>query len=362
MFSGKVIIILGSRQAGKTTIIKKLSNLVKQKQMFLNGDDPAVRQMLNNPTFSQLKQIVGNNKVIFIDEAQRIENIGVTLKMIVDEMKGVQVVATGSSAFELANIINEPLTGRKWEYLLFPMSFAEMVNHTSFWEEFQNLEQRLIYGYYPEVVTSAGNQVEILKLISDSYLYKDILILDNIKKSNKIEKLLQALALQVGQQVSYNELAQLIGLDKATVEKYIRLLEQAFVIFRLPTLNRNLRNELKRTRKVYFYDNGVRNAILNNFNMLSLRQDIGGLWENFLISERMKYNHYNGNYSNYYFWRNHAQQEVDFIEEREGKLFAFEFKWNPRRKVKFPKSFIEGYPGTETKVISQENFTEFIMD
>ena len=360
LFTGKAIIILGPRQSGKTTLIKNLSKNINKKQLILNGDDPAVRQLLGNPTFSEIKQIVGNNRVIIIDEAQRIENIGITIKMIIDEINDVQVIATGSSAFELNSKINEPLTGRKWEYFLYPLSFSEMVNHTSYWEESQKIDQRIIYGYYPDVVKSKGEQIEVLKLISDSYLYKDILILDNIKKSNKIEKLLQALALQLGHQVSYNEIAQLVELDKTTVEKYIHLLEQAYVIFRLPALSRNIRNELKRTRKIYFYDNGLRNAIINNFNPLQLRQDVGSLWENFLISERIKFNHYNGNYCNYFFWRTHAQQEIDFIEERSGKLFAYEFKWNTRKKIKFPKAFEQAYQNSEFNVINKDNYSEFI--
>jgi predicted AAA+ superfamily ATPase len=235
-----------------------------------------------------------------------------------------------------------------------------MINHTNQLEESRLLEHRLIYGYYPEIVTTAGEEKELLSLLSDSYLYKDLLTLGHIKKSALLEKLLQALALQLGNQVSYNELGRLVGADNATIERYLDLLEKAFIIFRLPSLSRNLRNELKKSRKVYFYDNGIRNAIIKSFNPLAIRNDIGPLWENFLISERTKRNHYAGYWVNRWFWRTLSQQEIDYIEEYNGKLYAYEFKWNPGSKAKFPKSFSKAYPGSETKAITTENYLEFI--
>jgi predicted AAA+ superfamily ATPase len=259
----------------------------------------------------------------------------------------------------LANKINEPLTGRKWEYNLYPLSFSEMANHTSLRDETRMLENRLIYGYYPEVVNNMNHATELLKQLTNSYLYKDILTWERIQKPDKMERLLQALAFQVGNQVSYNELGVTCGLNSETVEHYINLLEKAFIIFRLGTFSRNLRNELKKTRKIYFYDNGLRNAVINQFSPLNIRNDIGALWENFLISERLKNNSYKKNYVNKYFWRSKTQQEIDYVEEKNGKVYASEFKWNSNAKVKFPSSFVETYH-PETQVISKDNFIEFI--
>jgi predicted AAA+ superfamily ATPase len=280
---------------------------------------------------------------------------------MVDNIPDVQVIAMGSSALELAGRIKEPLTGRKYEYYLYPLSFEEMVNHTSLLEEKRLLEHRMIYGYYPQIVTSPGNEETLLQLLSDSYLYKDLFALEQVKKPMLLEKLLQALALQIGSEVNYHELSQLVGADKETVERYIDLLEKAFVVFRLSSLSRNLRNEIKKGKKIYFWDNGIRNAIIKNFNLPSQRQDIGGLWENFLVSERQKVMHYHQKYINRYFWRTHAQQEVDYIEEQGGKLSAWEFKWNPKAKGRIPKTFLEAYPQTETGVITPANVEDWLL-
>ena len=261
----------------------------------------------------------------------------------------------------LANKINEPLTGRKIELHLFPISFEEMAVQDGFIHENRLLPHRLVYGYYPEVVTAKGNEKELLKFISDSYLYKDILLWDKIKKSDKIVKLLQALAYQVGNEVSFNEISKLIGLDNQTVEKYIQLLEQIYIIFRLPAFSRNNRKELKRSRKIYFYDNGIRNALISDFRLLEMRNDIGVLWENFLISERMKYKGYHNVWAQSYFWRTHDQQEIDYIEEMDGTLYAYEFKWNASKNTKLPKTFSRTYPNHEFKVISPDNYEEFVM-
>jgi len=359
--TGKIIVILGPRQSGKTTLLKRIAERLPGKPLWMNGDDPEVRQRLNGISIRNLQRFFSNEKCVFFDEAQRIENVGLLLKMIIDNIPGLQVIATGSSAFELGDRIKEPLTGRKWEYYLYPLSFMELVKHHGLWEEQGALENRLVYGHYPEVVTSSHNQRELLAQLTDSYLYKDILTLDQIKKTSKIEHLLKAIAWQVGNEVSYNALSQLVGLDKETIEKYIHCLEQVFILFRLPSFNRNLRNELKRSRKIYFYDNGIRNMIIANLAPLNSRQDTGVLWENFLISERVKYTHYQGLYANKYFWRTHAQQEIDYLEDIDGQLFAYEFQWNPVSKVRFPRSFQQAYENAKTAVIQRDNYSEFLL-
>ncbi len=312
---------------------------------------------------AQLKRLIGTKKIIYIDEAQRLNNIGLTLKMITDQIKTVQVIATGSSAFELANKTNEPLTGRKYEYTLFPLSFIEMSKHTNWLEEKTLLHDRLLYGYYPEIVSSSSTRgaERSLRLLSESYLYKDILALDGIKKPQLLEKLITALALQVGSEVSFNELARLTGSNNHTVEKYIDVLEKAFIIFRLPSYSKNIRNELKKSKKVYFYDNGIRNAVIGNFSPINSRTDKGALWENFLVSERRKFLGYQQDFTRRsYFWRTQQQQEIDYIEETYEKLYAWEFKWSPKVKVKFPEVFLKAYPNSETGIATSEDFEAFI--
>jgi hypothetical protein len=357
--TGKAIVILGARQVGKTTLLKTLfgnSNEV----LWLNGDEMDVQSLFSAISATRLKAIFGNKKTVIIDEAQRIHDIGLRMKLITDQIPEVQLVVTGSSAFELANQLNEPLTGRKWEYKLYPISFGEMVKHHGLLEEKRLLSHRMVYGYYPDVINNTGMEKEILKQLSDSYLYKDLLLLEQIKKSGGLIKLLQGLALQLGSQVSYNELSQLCGLDAKTVEKYIVLLEQAFIIFRLGSFSRNLRNELKKSRKIYFYDNGIRNALIANFNQIENRTDTGALWENFLVSERIKYLAYSQKWVNYWYWRTKEQQEIDFIEEADGQLVAYEFKWNPLAKVKKPASFTQAYPAAQFEVIHRDNFENFL--
>jgi len=361
LFKKKAIIIYGPRQAGKTTLVKKIINDINKPTLWLNGDEPDIRTLLSDTTSTKLKSIIENNKIVVIDEAQRIKNIGITIKLIVDNISNTQIIATGSSSFELANRISEPLTGRKFEYLLLPFSFEELSLYYSLIEEKRLIEERLVYGYYPEIVITNESKKEKLKLLSDSYLYKDILNLNGIKKSDKLEKLIQALALQIGNEVSFSELGDIVGLDNETVEKYIQILEKAFIIFKLKSFSRNLRNELKKRNKIYFYDMGIRNAVINNFNTIELRNDIGNLWENFIISERMKFLQYNRIYANQYFWRTHNKQEIDYIEEKEGHIYAYELKWNPRKKIKLPEKFITTYKPEETKVITSLTFVEFIM-
>jgi predicted AAA+ superfamily ATPase len=361
LFKGKAIIILGPRQIGKTTLLKMIAKDFHEEILWLNGDETNDRNRFNEPSSSKFRALIGNKKIVIIDEAQRIQDIGLCIKLIVDNIPGVQVIASGSSSLDLAHKINEPLTGRKYEFFLYPISFAEMKDHAGLQEEERLLEHRLIYGYYPEIVVKPGEEVELLRLITSSYLFKDLYALEKVKKPVLLEKILQALALQLGQEVSYHEIGQLTGADNETVERYIYLLEQGFVIFRLPSLSRNVRNEIKRSRKIYFWDNGIRNALIGRFNPIALRDDTGALWENFLVTERMKINHYYLRYRNYMFWRTHSQQEIDFIEDYDGRLHAFEFKWNPKKKANLPSVFSEAYPGSEIRLISRENYQEFIM-
>lgn len=359
---GKVLLLLGPRQVGKTTLIDQIATQSELPYLWLNGDEPDVRELLYKITSTRLSSIIGKSKLVIIDEAQRIQNIGITLKLMVDTFKDIQVVVTGSSALELADEIKEPLTGRKYEYNLYPLSFQELVEHTSLLEERRQLEHRLIYGYYPEVVTTGDDKKSVLKLLSESYLYKDLLAYNEVKKPQVLEKILQALALQVSGEVNYNELARTVGSNMVTVERYIDLLEKAFIIFRLPSLSRNVRTELKKGKKIYFYDNGIRNAIINNFNPMALRADVGALWENFCIAERVKLTGYHNYWCNRFFWRTQAQQEVDYIEERDGKLFAYEFKWNSSKKNTLSRTFTNAYPDSSAMVVTPSNFDTFVME
>lgn len=357
--SGKAIVVVGPRQVGKTTLLRKLCE-EEGSYLLLNADEADTRTQLENASLSRLRQIIGPNKTVFVDEAQRVRNIGLTLKLITDQLPDVRLLVSGSSALDLANEINEPLTGRKFEFRLYPISWQELVGSVGFMAARQQLETRLLYGFYPDVVTNLGDERAILQQLSSSYLYKDLLTFGGIRRPELLDKLLIALALQVGSEVSYNELARTIQIDRATVESYISLLEKAFIIFRLQPFSRNLRHEISSSRKVYFYDNGIRNAILADFKPLALRGDVGALWENFLISERQKVLHYSGQWARSYFWRTHQQQEIDYLEEQDGAIRAWEFKWNPNAKARFPKPFLETYTPLETAVIHQDNFEEFV--
>ena len=306
--------------------------------------------------------VIGANKFVVIDEAQKVDNIGLTLKLIVDNMPDVQVIATGSSAFELRNFLNEPLTGRKYEYQMFPISSKEIYQSSGYIDLKGLLEIRLIYGSYPDILNHANDARELLRMLTDSYLYKDILVTDNLRKPDVLDKLLRALAFQVGSEVSYNELAQTVGTDSKTVERYIELLEKCYIIFRLHGLSRNLRNELKKAKKIYFYDNGVRNAVIQQFAPLELRNDAGALWENFFISERIKRNHYQQNYCNIYFWRTKSQLEIDYIEEQNGQMTVFEMKWNPKKSnTSIPETFLNAYDVKETVVITPDNYLDYLL-
>jgi len=353
---GKAIILIGPRQVGKTTLIKAVIDT--KKHLFLDGDDSTVRNLLNSPNTEQIKSIVGSNKLIFIDEAQRIEGIGLTLKIITDQFKDIQLLVSGSSSFDLSSALNEPLTGRKWEYELFPISWEEFEDKHNYLVAEQQLENRLLYGFHPDVLNNPGEEKELLKQLVNSYLYRDILAYSNIRKPEVLERLVQALALQIGNEVNYNELAQTVGIDKNTVSNYIDILEKGYVIFKLNSFSRNLRNEIKKNRKIYFYDNGVRNMVLGNFSPLDLRQDTGALWENFLISERRKQNTYKNTTAKMYFWRTKQQQEVDLVEECNGEITGFEFKWNAKKKLNLPKTFVKEYNAKEV-IIDRINFRDF---
>lgn len=363
LFGGKALIVFGPRQAGKTTLIKHVLGRRKEKVLELNADEPDVRELLDKCTSTRLRSLIGEGRLLFIDEAQRVPDIGLTLKLVTDQIPEVQTIATGSSAFELNARTAEPLTGRKFEYMLYPLSFAELVLHHGLLEEKRLLEHRLVYGAYPEIVTSPGREEELIRLLAGSYLYKDLLTLEQINKPILLEKILRALALQLGSEVSLHELGQLVSADSQTVERYIDLLEKAFVLIRLPALSRNVRNEIKKGKKIYFLDNGIRNAVIGNFTPLAGRTDTGALWENYLVSERVKLLNNLGIQVARYFWRTTQQQEIDYIEERQQQLYAYEFKWNPRKGAsRFPKTFLRNYEEAGTKVITPGNYEEFLSE
>lgn len=357
---GKAIILMGARQVGKTTLVKDLFK-GSGEMIWLNGDELDVQNLFSTISASRLKLLFGNKKYVVIDEAQRIKDIGLKLKLITDELPEIQLIATGSSSLDLANQVNEPLTGRKWEYTMYPVSFAEMVQQHGLLEEKRLITHRLVYGYYPDVINHPGNEKEILKQLSDIYLYKDVLMLEQVKKPEKLLKLLQAIAYQIGNQVSYSELGQITGLDSKTVEKYVVLLEQCYVLFRLGSFSRNLRNELKNSKKIYFYDNGIRNAIIADFTSVENRRDVGALWENYIISERRKKLEYDMIWRNSWFWRTKDQVEIDYIEEGDGQIQAFEFKWNPSAKYKTPMRFLEHYSNSTFSVVTPDNVEEFLL-
>ena len=355
----KVIVLLGARQVGKTTLLSELCE-GKDRVLSLNCDNVDDVLALEGKTTTELRQLLSSYELVFIDEAQRVKNVGLTLKMIGDLKLETQVVVTGSSSLDMADEINEPATGRLIEYNLFPFSLPELALYSSEREENRLLENRMIYGLYPEVVTEPGDAKRTLMTLTNNYLYKDLFAYKGIKKPELIQKLVRALALQLGSEVSYNELSNLLGVDRGTVETYINLLEKCFVVFRLDSFSRNLRNEIKKGKKVYFYDNGVRNAVLSNFAPLERRNDVGALWENLMVSERVKRNAYSGNYAQLFFWRTHEQQEIDLIEEQDGMLHTFEFKWNGKARSSQPKVFASSYPSSTYEVITPENYWAFL--
>ncbi len=356
--SGKAIILIGPRQVGKTTLIREI--LKSHDYIFFDGDDPKTRTLLNQPNTEEIRRILGKNKYIFIDEDQRIEGIGLTMKIITDQFKGVQLFSSGSSSFDLANKLNEPLTGRKWEYQLYPISWEEFENAHGYLKGEQQLENRLLFGLYPDVLNNPGEEVSILRNLLNSYLYRDILAHSDLRKPEILDKLVQALALQIGSEVNYSELGQILSVDKNTVSRYIEILEKGFVVFKLGSFSRNVRNEIKTNKKIYFYDNGIRNMVIGNFDPLDSRLDKGALWENFLISERVKQNEYKQSLARKYFWRTKQQQEVDYVEDIGGKIFGYEFKWSEKKLNNLPKTFTEAYK-SENRIITRMNFREFVI-
>jgi predicted AAA+ superfamily ATPase len=356
----KAIIIYGARQVGKTTLCKLLTSNHSKDTIVFNGDEPDVRSLFENAGSVKLKNMIGSHQFVIIDEAQKIPEIGNIVKLISDNL-AVQLIVTGSSSFDIANLTKEAMTGRKIDFNLYPLCFSELVNDTGLLNEKRMLHHRLIYGAYPEIVKHTDNAKVLLKSLTSSYLYRDVLSLENIKKPDLVERLAKALALQVGSEVSYFELSRLLGADKATIEKYIDILEKSFIIFRLNSFSKNIRNELKKSKKIYFWDNGVRNAVIGNFTDILRRTDYGQLWENYLISERLKLNSYLNKDTFSYFWRTTQQQEIDYVEVENNEIFAFEFKWNEHKKVKIPTSFSKAYQPKELMVVSPKNYEEFLL-
>jgi predicted AAA+ superfamily ATPase len=358
----KVNVILGIRRAGKTSLLEKFLEAYEHKYLFLNGDDIQAQDLLSRQSITQFQNLLAGYKLLVIDEAQQVPNIGLNLKLIIDHIKDVTVLVTGSSLFDLDQKLGEPLTGRKKTFKLFTIAQLELNAYENPLESSANLDNRLVYGSYPEVVTAINNhEKEIyLREIVNSYLLKDILVYDGIKNSNKIYKILQLLAYQVGKEVAFDELATHVSMSKNTVEKYLDLLEKNFILYKLSSFSSNLRKELSKKKRFYFHDNGIRNALINNFNPLSIRNDVGELWENYIFYERMKFLEYNDVFVNRYFWRTYDQQEIDLVEEGNQCLSAFEVKYSSKAKYKFSKYWLEHYPEAVNQVIHKDNYMEFI--
>jgi len=359
---GKVTVIYGPRRVGKTTLLKKYLETQNDRVLFVNGDDIVVRQYLESQSIQTLRDFIGDHRLLVVDEAQYVEKIGLNLKLIVDHIPGIKVIVTGSSSFDLAQDVGEPLTGRKYVLKLFPLAQMEISKIEKRHETTAGLESRLIYGSYPEVVLIRDNlrREDYLRELIQSYLFKDILVLEGIRYANKLVRLLQLLAFQIGKQVSFTELGKQLSMSKNTVERYMDLLEKVFVIYRLSGFSRNLRKEITKSHRYFFYDTGVRNALIGNFNPLALRNDVGELWENYIITERMKRQAYLRKVTNSYFWRTYDKKEIDLVEERGGKLFGYEVKWKKER-VKIPRDWTVGYPDAAFEVIHRENYLKFIQ-
>jgi predicted AAA+ superfamily ATPase len=360
LFKGKVVVIYGARQVGKTTLVREILAGYPGRGLYLNCDEPDIRDALAQRTSTELRALMGGRDLIVIDEAQRVRDIGLALKLLADNYPDLQVIATGSSSFELSNTIAEPLTGRKIEFHLYPLAVTELLTQETPLENSRLLERRLRYGAYPGVVL-ADDPAEAVTEIAASYLYRDVLEHQSVKSPDLLRRLLQALALQVGSEVSYNELAGLLGIDRGTVERYVALLERAFIIFHLPPYARNLRKELAKLRKVYFYDVGIRNALINNFNPPDLRTDSGALWENYFISERIKFNRNRRRRANTYFWRTYDRAGLDYLEEEGGRLLGFECKWGAAR-WRPPAAFTAAYAGSELHLVGRANYLGFLTE
>lgn len=363
LFTGKALIVYGPRQCGKTTLLKHLTSEYGEDVLWMNGDNPDTRNTLDGITTAGWKRLIGNRKILVLDEAQRIDNIGLSLKLVTDELPEVQLIVSGSSAFELMNRAAEPLTGRKFEYRLLPFSFGELCDEHGFFEEKQEREKRMLYGCYPDIVDHPGDEPQRLNELAGSYLFKDIYALDGLRRTSILDKLIQALAMQIGSEVNCNELAGLIGTDSKTIARYIDLLEKCYIVFPLRAYSGNLRNEIKKGFKIFFYDLGIRNAVINNFTPLASRSDAGGMWENYLILERLKKNINTPFAPCPFFWRTMAPQnhEIDYLEETQGNLYAWEIKSNTKTKIKFPKTFMNAYPEAKTEILTPENYEDFLL-
>ena len=366
LYKGKVIIIYGLRRVGKTTLANQI--LENQKKLgkkikYFNCEMFSVKQSLESNNEQELKKFLGDADLVVLDEAQNVQNIGLTLKIIVDTYPEIQIIATGSSSFDLANEVGEPLVGRKRDFILYPLSIKELIDYSGYSNIVSNMEIILRYGTYPTVYLNSEEEARIeLEEIASSYLYKDILIFERLKNSNIILNLLQMLAMQIGNEVSYNELSKKLGISVHTVEKYIDLLEKCFIVFTLRALTRNLRNEVSRkSKKIYFYDLGIRNALIQNFNPVNIRNDIGALWENFCIVERLKYNQAKQRFVNKYFWRMYSGQEIDYVEEHSGVFEASEFKYNKDAKFKKPTNFLNNYDNSTVQVVHSQNWYDFLI-
>ena len=359
---GKVVVICGARRVGKTTLVKEYLKGVKAKTLFVDGDDIVVREYLESQSISKLRDFVGDNTLLVVDEAQHIEKIGLNLKLIVDHIPAIRIIATGSSSLDLAQDVGEPLTGRKFSLTLFPLAQMEISEIEKPHETKANLESRLIYGSYPEVVTMRDNagREEYLREIISSYLFKDILALEGIRYANKLVRLLQLLAFQIGKEVSLAEVGAQLAMSKNTVERYLDLLEKVFVIYRLRGFSRNLRKEITKNQRCYFIDTGIRNALIQNFNPLAIRNDLGELWENYIMTERFKKREYLRHATNPYFWRTYDKKEIDLVEEERGKLSAYEIKWKAT-SANPPKDWYANYPDAHYQVIHRENYLPFIQ-
>lgn len=360
----KVLILLGARRVGKTELIKNyLKKIPKEDYLHLNGEDMDDASLLKLRSVANYKRLLANTKLLVIDEAQTIPEIGLILKLIVDSIEGIKVIATGSSVFDLSNKLGEPLVGRKNTIYLFPLAQIEFSEHENYKETTSKLQERLLFGSYPELekYTDWTDKINYIKEIINAYLLKDILIFEGIKQADKILDLLKLIAFQVGKEVSLQELARQLGISKNTVESYLDLLSKVFVIYKVTGFSRNLRKEVTKSNRWYFYDNGIRNGIINNFTLLENRTDVGELWENYLACERIKKQNYKKSNVTNYFWRTYDQQELDWLEEQNGNLNGFEFKWNEKRKSKIPTAFAKAYPDASFEVINRENYLDFIL-
>jgi predicted AAA+ superfamily ATPase len=360
----KVIVLYGARRVGKTVLLKSLASEINPTELlFLNGEDQFTISILENRSIANYQRLTNGKKYLFIDEAQNIPDIGKKLKLMVDEIEGLHIVVTGSSVFDLTNKLGEPLVGRQLEFHLYPLSQIELSKYENVVETYSNLEYRLIYGGYPELlhIKTIEEKQEYLEGVVNGYLLKDILTFNGIKKADKLMDLLRLVALQIGHEVSIDELASnLKGVSRNTVETYLDLLEKVFVIYKVGGFSKNLRKEIVKTSRYYFYDNGIRNAIIKNFNPLEFRMDVGQLWENYLMIERRKKNHYTNLRVNSYFWRTYDRQEIDLIEEKSQELSGYEFKWNPKKTPKSPTAWKKNYPDASFEVINKDNFLLFI--